>query len=238
MSDKKSVYSLATAYVAVMLLSFIYNLHIKGISYQDSGFIVAEIPFLLVLVAMTSWYVWKHHERLTLPNDISPQRHYFFIGFLPLVVTLILVWLGQSQFNVTVLLPLVGTLLVGFGEEFLFRRVLLPYFLKQFPTRKAIIYSALAFGAFHGINIFAGSDVKAVVAQVIMTTVLGFYYAHLYLFTQKIAWCAVDHGLWDYIVFNKTAASTPLFMWLLIAQLLLRIVLTIIMARRVAKITK
>ncbi|MFC3927850.1 CPBP family intramembrane glutamic endopeptidase [Streptococcus caprae] len=135
-------------------------------------------------------------------------------------------------------MPLVGTLLVGFGEEFLFRRVILPYFLKKFPIRKVIILSALVFGVFHALNIFAGSDVKAVMVQVVTTTILGFYYAHLYLLMQKITWCAVDHGLWDYIVFNKAAASIPLIMGLLIAQVVLRIVMTIIMARRVAKIAK
>lgn len=85
----------------------------------------------------------------------------------------------------------------------MFGQNLLPYFLESLSVQNAVAYSAVSFVLFHIITVFAGSDLKAVLIQVVMTMILGFCFGYLYVFAQKISWCAIDHGLWDDLVINE-----------------------------------
>lgn len=226
---KNNVYILVASYLLIMLVSFFYTFYMKGISYTDDRSIISEIPFLLLLVAMTSLYLHRYHNELALNLFFKRNITYFMISFIPLLVTLLVFWGNYFQFQLNFILPFIGTLLVGFGEEFLFRRTLLPHFLKTHSVHKAVIFSALIFGFCHSINVFAGANPVAVLVQVATTSFFGLYYGYLYLFTRKIAWSAIDHGLWDYLVINKIVMTNTIFSGIIGLQMLLRFMLTIVM---------
>lgn len=232
---KNSVYMITISYIIIMVLSFCYTFYLKGIAYTDEGFILSEIPFLVFLVAITSLYLYKHHKKLPLNLSFKRNLTYFMISFIPLLVTLLAFWSSYFQLQLSFILPLVGTLLVGFGEESLFRRILLPHFLKTHSVHKAVIFSAITFGLFHSINVFAGSNPIAVLGQVATTSLFGLYYGYLYLFTRKIAWSAIDHGFWDYLVFNQIIITNSIFSGIIIIQTLLRFLITIVMIIKIRK---
>lgn len=235
MTHKKSVATISIAYISIMLISYLYTFHLKGVAYGAPDFFRHELPFLILLASMMVMYVVKKGKDLPLVTPFPAKPSYFFWGFVPLILTLIAFWLVGFQASWSFLLPFLATLCVGIGEEFLFRRVILTYFLKHFSIHKAVALSSICFGLFHAINVFAGSDVKTVLLQVMVTTLSGFYYAYLYLFAQQIAWSAVDHGIWDYLVFSGPVQQHSLFVTAILLQQSLRFVLALFMAYRVSK---
>ncbi|WP_156008929.1 CPBP family intramembrane glutamic endopeptidase [Streptococcus ruminantium] len=232
----KSVYTITGLYVGIMLLSYIYTYYMRGIRYGSDGFLASEFPFLLVLAGITIAYVIKNRATLQLKTFLPIDKRYFLALFIPLLLVIIAYWFEHFQLNETFFITLFATLLVGIGEELLFRRILLVYFLEKMPLQKAVVLSGLCFGGFHAINIFAGSGFGQVVYQVILTSIMGMLYGYLYIFTRKISWCIVSHGLWDYIAISVSKQFHPLFSGLLFFQNILEIVLVLLMARRVKQL--
>lgn len=235
MNLKRSISAISVAYVTIMLISYFYTFQFKGISYGEAGFLREEFPFVILLASMMIGYLVKKRKDLPLKINFTTKEHYFLFGGLPLLSTLLFFWIEHFQLTWTFFIPFIATLCIGIGEELLFRRVLLPYFLKHFSTHKAVALSSVCFGFFHAINVFAGSTIKTVLLQVLVTTLFGFYYAYLYLFTRKITWCAIDHGLWDYLVFSTATKTHPILLGAIVLQQMLRIGLAIFMAQRVRK---
>ena len=100
--------------------------------------------------------------------------------------------------NLTILF--LACLTVGFAEEFLFRGVVLSFFLKKYHARKngillSTLYSAIIFGSFHFLNLTKNDNVVAVIIQVVFATFIGFFFGALVLKTNKIVPVAITHGL-------------------------------------------
>lgn len=97
-------------------------------------------------------------------------------------------------------LLLIACLMVGFAEEYLFRGLLQPIFLKKYGTRKngifmSILLSALFFGIFHLLNLVKGDSAGQVLVQVVFATFIGFFFGVLVLKTNKLIPIAITHGL-------------------------------------------
>ncbi|AND80024.1 CPBP family intramembrane glutamic endopeptidase [Streptococcus pantholopis] len=236
MDRQKSIYTISLIYAAIMLGSYFYTFQARGISYSSNQFLISELPFLGLLAAMMVLYVMKNPQNVELREKFPLRRRYFFLGFVPLAISIMAFWLLQSHLAFSSIGIFVATICVGVGEELLFRKVLLAYFLERFPRKQAIIFSALCFGLFHAINLFAGSSLKGVILQVVVTTISGFYYAYLYLFTKKISWCAADHGLWDYFLTMITGKLPPIFFILVFLQQAFRLGMILFMTHQAKKI--
>ena len=98
------------------------------------------------------------------------------------------------------LLLLFACLMVGFAEEYLFRGLLQPLFLKKYATRErgillSILFPALCFGLFHLINLAKNDNAGQVLVQVVFATFIGFFFGVLVLKTRKLVPIAITHGL-------------------------------------------
>ncbi|MGT2756114.1 CPBP family intramembrane glutamic endopeptidase [Streptococcus ovuberis] len=238
MSEKKSMLLFSGAYVGTMLMGLVYSYHVKGIAYEDEGFLASMLPFLTVLAAMTILYWLKHQSALTVEKAFPVRKSYILASILPILSLGAYYWLKAFQPNWQFMLPVVATLLVGIGEEMFFRRILLTYLLKRMPAKKAILGSSVAFGLFHAINFFGGSPLHRVVLQVFLTGLMGIFYAYLYMLTQKIAYQAVDHALWDYILMGGLVKLLPMVSGLILVLCVVRLLMTVLMVRQLAPFTK
>lgn len=118
-----------------------------------------------------------------------------------------------SSINISNLLLLFfACLAVGYGEEYIFRGVLQPLFLKKYGLRKngvftSIFLTSLFFGAFHLLNLTKTEYATAqVLIQVVYATFIGFFFGVLVLKTNKLIPLAITHGL---INFFFLLASLP-----------------------------
>jgi membrane protease YdiL (CAAX protease family) len=90
--------------------------------------------------------------------------------------------------------------MVGFAEEFVFRGLLLPLFLKKYQSHKkgiflSIFFSALFFGFSHFINLSVNDNIPQVIAQVIFAVFMGIFFGAVLLKTNKLIPIAITHGL-------------------------------------------
>jgi len=98
-------------------------------------------------------------------------------------------------------LLLFACLAVGYAEEYIFRGVLQPLFLKKYGLRKngvftSILLTSLFFGAFHLLNLTKTEYATAqVLIQVVYAAFIGFFFGVLVLKTNKLIPVAITHAL-------------------------------------------
>lgn len=93
--------------------------------------------------------------------------------------------------------------LIGWGEELIFRGILLNLFLERFSnTRKgvlgAVLLNGVLFGATHLTNIFSGVELKSVAIQAVNTAVLGIVFAAIYARNRNIWVVIIAHAVTDF----------------------------------------
>ena len=119
----------------------------------------------------------------------------FIIGFLGIYSR------DFSQIALTNLMLLFfACLMVGFAEEYVFRGLLQPLFLKKYGSRKngifmSILLTSVFFGAFHLINLAKNDNTGQVLVQVVFAMFIGFFFGVLVLKTNKLIPIAITHGL-------------------------------------------
>ncbi len=80
-------------------------------------------------------------------------------------------------------------------EEVAFRGVILAIFLRFYNPPKAILFSALGFGAIHLGNIFSGGDPVWVAGQAVWAVILGLFYGYVTLKTNSLVPAMIVHYL-------------------------------------------
>ena len=119
-------------------------------------------------------------------------------------------------FNLVQVLPPQSLLLFAFFytmfEEVVFRGVLLRMLLKKHPVRRAILYSALAFGLAHLPAAFAGRPLLSTLGQVVWAAVFGLFYGYLVVKTDSLIPAMLVHWLINVFQEPLTAswATAPL----------------------------
>ncbi|MGT2911887.1 CPBP family intramembrane glutamic endopeptidase [Streptococcus cameli] len=222
--SSKQVYTILGLYLGLTVLSYLVIHGVFQIDYGTEAFVFYKFPFLLVTAGMMVWFVNRYNKELSISYIFPKKWSFYLVNFVPLA-SLVLFFMGTNlTWKLSFWLPFLSTLLVGVGEEFLFRRVILAYCLKRLPFHKAIIVSALVFGLSHGVVILSGSAWKQVLLQIILASLMGIYYSFLYLFTGKIEALALDHALWDYLLVGGALRVYPLLALSVPVLLVLRFV--------------
>ena len=162
--------------------------------------IIAKLK-LKPIAGLSSKYKWKFKSLNLLPI-------YLFIAGLLTVSSK-----DVSQIQPTNLLILLfGCLAVGFGEEFIFRGLLQPLFLKRYIKHPrgmllGVFIPALFFGLFHLVNLIDRQQVVPVLIQVVFATFIGFFFGVLVLKTNKLLPLAIIHGLINFFLSLQTLPS-------------------------------
>ena len=95
------------------------------------------------------------------------------------------------------------SLTAGFGEELVFRGVLVSTLMRQWKDKgkfmAAAIISGVFFGLIHGTNIFAGADPGQTVLQMIGSVGIGIFFSAVYLRSGSVLPCMFYHTVHDII---------------------------------------
>lgn len=199
--------AVAVLYAAVFLAAGL----ISGVDYDELSqsssnvltFVIIPVGLAilatLALTARWGWWDLLFHERPTLTE---PR----WLRAIPVLwATVIVVTLATAPWHEwntgLVLLVLAGTLLVGFGEEIVFRGYVLIGARGRYSEVGAWFVSTLAFALLHGLNIVTGQAVGTTFQQIAAAFVFG---SALY-FTRRVTGLLVVgmllHGLWDFSTF-------------------------------------
>jgi membrane protease YdiL (CAAX protease family) len=124
---------------------------------------------------------------------------------------------GLPALSVLIFL-VINSLAVGISEELAFRGVALRALRGIYPVRRAVLISALAFGAVHSLNAIVTGDLAGAVTQSIFAIGMGMWTANIRIRTGSLSLPILLHGLWDLALFIALhgPAGSPL---LLVASL-------------------
>jgi membrane protease YdiL (CAAX protease family) len=127
----------------------------------------------------------------------------------------------RGLFDLGRVLPPRSLLLFAFAytmlEEVVFRGVLLRMLLRRHPVRRAILYSALAFGLAHLPAALFGQAFVRTAGQVVWASVFGLFYATLVIETDSLVPAMVIHWLINVLGGPLTSSwdSLPAGLWAL-----------------------
>jgi len=199
----------AVIYAVVMGVAMFYMKTFQGITYGAPEMMTVFWIVLVVLNLLNVFWVTRFFGWKTIGfRSLNRQQ---LVWFLPSIAVLIAMWVvclsGFSQTSLSTaqwqLFALAGftTLLVGLGEEMMYRGIVLHGFLTTGRVRWAMFVSAIAFSLLHAVNVFGGVSLLGVPMQLIMTFLFGFFFAPLMLKFNNIVPLIIFHWLWDFVLF-------------------------------------
>jgi uncharacterized protein len=104
-------------------------------------------------------------------------------------------------------LILINCLFVGFSEELMFRGAILQAFRHSVSIWLAVLFTSLAFGAIHSLNVFVTGDLKSAMIQSSAAFLSGIVFIALRLRTGSLWPPIIVHALWDFATFTLGAAG-------------------------------
>lgn len=218
--------AIAVLYMAVFIVAAL----VSGVDYDalsDStsnvvGFVIIPVGLAtIVTLAVTARWGWWHalfHDDEKLDR---PRWRWLVPGFMVATILVTLIASPWHEFSTAlVLLILVGTMMVGFAEEIIFRGYVLLGARSRYTEVGAWFCSSAVFGLFHGVNVVFGQDIGPTVQQVVVAFIFG---SGLYLIRRMTGLLVVGmviHGFWDFSTFigagrgeevgiSNTVAATP-----------------------------
>lgn len=209
LSKPKIAVLAAFIYTAVMGAGMFYMKEFRGITYGAPEMMTVFWIVLIGLNLLNVFWVTRYFSWQMI--GFRPLHHRQMLWFLPSIAVLIAMWVvclsGLSQISLSAaqwqLFGLAGftTLLVGFGEEIMYRGIVFHAFLTTRRVRWAMLVSAIAFSLLHAVNGFGGLHLASVPLQLIMTFLFGFLFAPLMLKLNNILPLIIFHWLWDFVQF-------------------------------------
>jgi len=162
----------------VMAVIFLLFVVLRWIGWRAVGF--GEISWSGMIWFMPGWSVlavmgWDIAHAMT-PEDL------------------------QAFSGVALAILFATTLLIAFGEEVLFRGILLRGAMTRLSVPFAMLLSALLFGLFHLVNGLAGQDIAGTSQQVLFAIVVGFFLAPIALRVRNLWPLIIWHWFWNIAV--------------------------------------
>jgi len=185
-----------------------------GPSYSDigktadsvlRGIVVPLAICTFVTAGLTSWLGWWRPVLREKPLGV---KWMWAIPVLLGVVVLIGIdWAQISAVGAPYLLWLaVGTLLVGFNEEIVYRGLALVAFRGAYKEVYVWLLTSVLFGLLHGANVFLGQALVPTIQQMVFAFVLGGVFYVVRRVTGVLAIPMILHALWDFGSFSWAGA--------------------------------
>lgn len=189
---------------AIQLLSGVDYDEISASVSSILRFIVLSVGagIIAVLVLTARWgagdEIFRERARLDRPRWL-----WVIPALLAVIITANLAGTDWGDWDGDVIaILLLGCLMVGFGEEIVFRGFVLVGARSRYSETGAWFVSSLLFGLFHGTNVLTGQDVGTTLRQVVLAFIVG---GSLYLVRRVSGLLVVGmvvHGLWDFSTFT------------------------------------
>lgn len=183
---------------------------------ETADFALTHLIPLPIIIAAGLWFAyssgwWSDIWRETPTYRQKPQRLWLVVIPAALVVQILLLAVDVPWADRTlglILIVLVGTLLVGFGEEFFFRGILVTALRARHGEFVTMLVSSLLFGLGHVFGAaIAGLEPAAIVFQVVFLSMDGAILYAVRRVTGTLWAPIVLHALGDF--FRYIAAASP-----------------------------
>ncbi len=162
---------------------------------------------LAILTSVLGW--WRPVLREQPTDPPRPPRWMLAIPALVLAVALLGIPYGSlGDLGLTYLLWLaLGTLMVGFSEEIVYRGLAVVGFRGGYREVYVWLWSCVLFGLLHSVNIILGQGAVATVQQLVFAFILGGILYAVRRATGAIIPAMLLHGLWDFSAISAATAA-------------------------------
>jgi membrane protease YdiL (CAAX protease family) len=195
---------------------FMIALKISGVGYEnitdsaDNVLKAVILPLVGGAVLLTGFARWSGWWKDLWHDQYKIKGHSWMHLFAAIMFIGIIANLTAAQFgNATGQLIgyiFIGTALVGYCEELLFRGIVLRGARGSgLSELKVMLVVALSFGLFHGANFFLGQGIIATEQQVLFATINGAVFYMIFRKSGLLIVPMILHGLWDFSVFSREA---------------------------------
>jgi membrane protease YdiL (CAAX protease family) len=177
---------------------------------EMSVLLAVIIPVGLSILFVVGVAVWLGWQRDVFVDRLPVQRWVWVVPGLIVATALIVTDYGNladlgGAFALTLAL---GSLLVGVGEEIMFRGIGVTTFRKNgFSEGRVALWSSILFGAAHLSNIFL--EGPGAFMQVLIVSVSGFYFYLCRRVSGGLLVPIVCHAAWDFSLFSGRAGVDP-----------------------------
>lgn len=210
--------SLAFAIGIGYIVLFLVLELIAGVDYDAIGdsthnvlrAVVAPLAVASVLlVVLTTALGWWRPVLRELPSD-PPRPPQWMLALPALVLATILVNIPYGDLGDLgasyLLWLLIGTLMVGFSEEIVYRGMAVVGLRAGYREVYVWLWSTLMFALLHSVNLILGQGAGATVQQFFFAFVLGGVLYAIRRTTGTIVAVMVLHGLWDFSTISRHTA--------------------------------
>ncbi len=169
------------------------------------GIVIPLAICTVVTAGLTTWLGWWRPVLREKPLGVK------WMWAIPIVLGLMVLmdidWAQISVLSGTYLLLLaIGTLLVGFNEEIVYRGLSLVAFRGAYREVYVWLATSILFGLLHGANVFLGQALVPTLQQIGFAFVLGSVFYVVRRVTGSLAVLMVLHALWDFGSFTWAGA--------------------------------
>ncbi len=189
----------AVIFIVIQLASGVDYDEITETTGNLIGFVVIPVGVgVLALAALTV----KWGAATELLSEPERTRKPVILAFLPVLIALYgmlaLATTPWDEWNGSLLaLIVIGTILVGIGEELVYRGYVLVGARKRFNEVGAWFISSATFGLFHGLNLITGQAVGTTVQQIGTAFLFGSTFYLVRRWSGTLLLPMALHALWD-----------------------------------------
>ena len=159
---------------------------------------------IVTLVVILGWWTFVTREDRRVPSWM-----WLFPISIFVVSALVTDWSRLSDEGIGYIVAIAAaTLIVGFNEEFMFRGVLLHGFRQTGSEIHAWAWSTGLFALAHGMNLFFGEPIGAVMPQILNAFLLGTVFYLTRRLTGSIWLGIVAHGFWDFAILSHGGSGS------------------------------
>lgn len=215
---------LVTGLLVAILYVVYFSIALKfsGVGYEnitdtaDNVLKAVVLPMLGGTVLLTAFAVWSGWWKDLWKDQYKIKGHNWMYLFMIIMIVGIITNLFAAKFGNTsaqmVSYIFIGTAMVGYSEELLFRGIVLRGARGSgLSELRVMIVVALSFGLFHGANFFLGQNIVSTLQQVVFATITGAVFYMIFRKSGLLIVPMILHGLWDFSVFVRgaTLGSNP-----------------------------
>ena len=204
-------------YILIMIIGeIIINSNLIILDYNLDNLISISIIELIssgyLLYIIKKFYIWEDigFSKINKKNLIWFVPYIFIL--IPMIYTFIEgIYKNISSFDsitwISIFMILIGTITAGFSEEVMFRGMLLNDLKNKISLKNAMIISSLGFSILHITTIFSGKTLIEALANVIVSSLLGFSFAPLAIILNNILPLVIFHILWNFIIIASSTVG-------------------------------
>ena len=224
----KKNYILLAAYMIIMGVGLFICNRFLNTPYTSTEFSRKFLPFMILLAVLVLCYGIKNRKELTLRSERKPNYGFSALLFIPVVgFGLYSIVRGFSP-DLSFVILIIDTALIGIAEEGMYRGILLGAMAKKMNSLLAILLSSALFCALHLLNVIGGLSVSELIGQLGSTFVMGVFLGAMYLDTRKILFPIIFHSLWDYILLSGSLEEVQIIPIVLIGVYVLEVFISLI----------